>query len=259
MRAILKLSLTSLVLLLFINLLAIGVKYEGCKDLPAGEWKAWYGNRNGGLDFHNSVMIVNGGDGAPGYNAKVLNCAFNKNTMQVSWSAVVIVARGAKPQILDFTGIYSVKQRRIDGTWTTSAIPGFKYKWSAEDKGLPPSRVKPPEPPDDVIVNPVPPDPNPSVNSLSGTWNLYSGGQIGTKDEKNIHYTGIIVFTEPDRYLSFGTKEPLKNFSITNNKISFNRPLSGVTQKYAGTVSSKKIEGTFDHNGVKYYWRAEKK
>jgi hypothetical protein len=110
----------------------------------------------------------------------------------------------------------------------------------------------------EVVVEP-PVIPNPPLVNIRGTWNLFSGGQMGTYDEKTIHYTGIIVFADSGSYLSFGSQELLKNLTFNNNHVEFQRPLSGVTQYYEGSVSVNKIEGTFNHNGIKFYWKAEKK
>jgi hypothetical protein len=98
---------------------------------------------------------------------------------------------------------------------------------------------------------------------MSGSWNLLSGGKIGTSDERKIFYRGILVLSADllpnSSYLSFGTKEILKDLKISNSAINFKRPLSGVTQVYQGIISGNTIEGTFEHGGEKYYWRAEKK
>jgi len=254
----LKMTLLIIALTVGISNANSTIIFQGCKNLPGGDWHLILNNTHGKINFYSGLWNTFGsGDGMPGFQGTVLNCAFNQTTMQVSW--FMTFKWGDVTFNRDLTGIYDPKQNRIDGTfiekrgnstvkgkWSATAPKGSTYNPSVTNKNEPSTPGNPP--------------PTPSGgNSLNGTWTLYSGGIKGKPDEKVIRYTGIIVFEKNNSYLSFGSKEPLKNYLFINNKVTFERPLTGVNQKYEGTLNKTIIEGTFDHNGVKYYWKAEKK
>ncbi len=110
------------------------------------------------------------------------------------------------------------------------------------------------------------PSPTPGTASLidaSGTWTIYSLGEVGTADEKNVHYTGTLVFMQNTQggytgSVNFGTVEKLSDVALKEGVLHFSRTLSGVTQKYTGKATDAGISGTFTHNNQTFAWRAEK-
>lgn len=111
------------------------------------------------------------------------------------------------------------------------------------------------------------PDPGPGKMSLidaSGQWTIYSLGEVGTYDEKTVHYQGTLDFKESatggySGTVSFGSPETLREVSLQWGVLEFTRPLAGVTQKYTGrSTAEDKIEGTFTHDAKTFAWRAER-
>ncbi len=163
----------------------------------------------------------------------------------------------------------------------------YTYHWK---EGAPPKvppispppekPVKPPPPPEKPVKPipppptppPTPPTPSPTPPSSKwqtdflGQWKISIGGPVGRSDERKVYYSGTISFTKKDgkvsgylRLTSSGEAGPLDDVVLSGNKISFKRPLTGVTQYYRGEIVAQgKIDGTIDHKGSKARWWATK-
>jgi hypothetical protein len=123
-----------------------------------------------------------------------------------------------------------------------------------------------------VVVNPpggVTPSPAKSATSagpLVGRWKINGGGLVGSADEKRIYYTGTLSIRSDGKNLSgtlnFGSDETLQGVSFNGNVLTFIRKNSACTQTYRGTLSGRRLTGTFMHKDAKQtatqYWDAQK-
>ncbi|MFZ5483080.1 MAG: hypothetical protein ACOZB0_02515 [Pseudomonadota bacterium] len=87
-----------------------------------------------------------------------------------------------------------------------------------------------------------------SLGPIAGLWSINAnnyGGRLGLDDRGswlNLH----------------GHQEPLQAVHFDGRTLSFTRPISGATQRYTGTRSGNRIEGTFTQQGTStvYTWFA---
>lgn len=87
-----------------------------------------------------------------------------------------------------------------------------------------------------------------SLGPVAGLWAINAnsyGGQLSLNDRgswMNLH----------------GSQEPLEAVSFNGRTLSFTRPISGATQRYTGTRSGNRIDGTFTQQGTStvYSWYA---
>ncbi|HWR59445.1 MAG TPA: hypothetical protein VN328_11210, partial [Thermodesulfovibrionales bacterium] len=100
----------------------------------------------------------------------------------------------------------------------------------------------------------------PSAGSgAEGTWDVSFNNYRGKMelDRTGNSWTGRIWLDAGQRW------EQLTNiaFYSTTGRIEFTRPLPGATQRYSGTLSGHRLEGTFTQEGQssKYNWWAERK
>jgi tetratricopeptide (TPR) repeat protein len=103
-----------------------------------------------------------------------------------------------------------------------------------------------------------------------GEWKTFSGGIIGSSNERTIAHTGKLIFqldgnqykgtvhyTDP---VDYGT-EPLSDISFVNGVLQYSRPnAKPVPQVFKGQFTNDKtIEGIFVHdNKSQFYWRGER-
>ncbi len=200
---------------------------RGCAGFT-GIWKIVANGHPGSVLFEANWLDIDGHD------EEITNCSFDSGTKSI---------RFTRPHVSqEYSGTFD--GTKMAGTFTQGGRGA--YRWEAVP--MRPTAVRE--------------EPKPAAG-IVGTWRIFTGGNIGTPNEKTIYYRGSLVFAgSAGSYtgtLSFGSNETLKRVSLSGNIVRFARPLSGVTQYYEGTlVNQNKIEGTFDHQGTKQYWRAER-
>ena len=120
---------------------------------------------------------------------------------------------------------------------------------------------KPSEPPGGKVKE-TPSQPTQPASSFWGNWTLSSGGRIGQPDERKAAYVGTISFSPGTgnaqaSYKLGGDQGTLEDVVISGSTVRFKRRMPGFFQFYEGTMKSQgKIEGSFDHKGVKFRWWA---